>query len=248
MSELIWQARAALVITRKNMKVYYLKPPVFTFGIIFPLFFYLAFAAGHSAPPEAMAPGIVAMALFFTASAVGPLVTPWERQARTYERLITSPASLPAILTGDVIACAVFGAALALLPLAITQIATPATVVAVAPLTLGIVLGAISFAALGVLLAAPATEGPSQVMMLSNLVRLPLIFVSGVFAPLSQMPAWGRWLAPFSPLSYSSDLIRAGFGEEHYWTAMADAAALCLFIGVFLTLAIYIHRRNRDRM
>jgi ABC-2 type transport system permease protein len=242
---MLWQARAALVITKKNMKVYYLKPPVFTFGIIFPLFFFLAFAAGHNAPPEAMAPGIVAMALFFTASAVGPLVTPWERQARTYERLITSPASLGAILAGDVMAGAVFGAILALLPLAITQLVTSATVVAAAPLALGVVLGALSFAALGVLLAAPATEGPSQVMMVSNLVRLPLIFVSGVFVPFSQMPAWGRWLAPFSPLSYSSDLIRAGFGEEHYWSAATDALALCAFIAAFMLLAARIHQNTR---
>ncbi len=31
------------------------------------------------------------MALWFTASAVGPQVTPWERRAKTYERFISSP-------------------------------------------------------------------------------------------------------------------------------------------------------------
>jgi ABC-2 type transport system permease protein len=245
MSEFLWQLGAAFVITKKNMKVYYLKPPVFTFGIIFPLFFYLAFAAGHNAPPETMAPGIVAMALFFTASAVGPLVTPWERQARTYERLITSPASLGAILAGDVMAGATFGVVLALLPLAITQLLTPASVVAVLPLVLGVVLGALSFAGLGVLIAAPPTNGPSQVMMVSNLVRLPLIFVSGVFVPFSQMPGWGRSIAPFSPLSYSADLIRAGFGEEHYWTAWTDALVLTAFIAGFMLLAARVHQRTR---
>lgn len=117
MNEFAFQAHAAWVVAKKNAMVYYLKPPVFTFGLIFPFFFYLAFVAGHRAPPEALAPGIVAMALFFTASAVGPLVTPWERQARTYERLITSPASLVAILAGDVLAGAAFGVVLVLLPL-----------------------------------------------------------------------------------------------------------------------------------
>lgn len=247
MSEFVWQAHAALVVAKKNAMVYYLKPPVFTFGIIFPFFFYLAFAAGHNAPPETMAPGIVAMALFFTASAVGPLVTPWERQAKTYERLITSPASLIAILSGDVLAGTGFGALLALLPLTIASLATAASVVAPLPLALGIVLGSLSFAALGVLLAAPATQGPSQVMMLSNLVRLPLIFVSGVFIPLAQMPAWGRWLAPFSPLSYCADLIRAGFGEAHYWSTFTDVLALCAFIIGFMLLAARWHRRTRDR-
>ena len=88
------QAHAAYVVAKKDAIIYYLKPPVISFGVVFPLFFYLAFAAGRNLPADAMVPGIVAMALFFTASAVGPLVTPWERQARTWERLVTSPASI----------------------------------------------------------------------------------------------------------------------------------------------------------
>ena len=117
-----------------------------------------------------MVPGVVAMALFFTASAVGPLVTPWERQARTYERLVTSPASLGAILAGDAGAGAAFGAMLALLPLAGGLVLTSAAVVDPIALIAGWLLGALAFATLGVLLAAPATDTPSQVMMLSNSV------------------------------------------------------------------------------
>ena len=243
----LWQAHAAWVVAKKNALIYYLKPPVFTVGIIFPVFFYLACAAGHEAPAEATVPGIMTMALFFTASAVGPMVTPWERQARTYERLVTSPASLTAILTGDVLAGMGFGALLSLAPLALALAATPAHVASPAALALGILLGALAFASLGVLLAAPAAESPSQVMMLSNLVRLPLIFVSGVFVPHAAMPAWGRWLSPLSPLSYCADLVRIGFGGEAYWTPAVDAAALVGFAVVLLGLANWLHRRTRAR-
>ncbi len=55
-----------------------------------------------------MAPVCSPDLLFFTASAAGPLVTPRERSAGTYERLVTSPASLGAILAGDVLAGTVF--------------------------------------------------------------------------------------------------------------------------------------------
>ena len=246
MSDFGFQVHAAWVVAKKNAMVYYLKPPVFTFGLIFPFFFYLAFAAGHRAAPEALAPGIVAMALFFTASAVGPLVTPWERQARTYERLVTSPASLVAILGGDMLAGAAFGVVLVLLPLVFVGLFTDAHIAAAMPLAVGIVAGALAFAALGVLLAAPATEGPSQVMMLSNLVRLPLIFVSGVFVPLDEMSAWSQWLAPLSPLSYAADLIRMGFGEAGYWSQSGDALALIAFAVVFVTLASVLHQRTRS--
>jgi ABC-2 type transport system permease protein len=105
------------MIAQKDAIIYYLKAPVISFGIVFPLSFYLAFAVGRSVPTGTMVPGIVAMALFFSASAIGPLVTPWERQARTFERLVTSPASLEAVLCGDVLAGMAFGALLSLVPL-----------------------------------------------------------------------------------------------------------------------------------
>lgn len=248
MVEFLRQVRCAWVIAKKNARVYYLKGPVVTFGIVFPLFFYLSFAAGHSAPVEVMVPGIAAMALFFTASAVGPLVTPWERQARTFERLITSPASLSAILAGDIGAGAAFGAALALLPLGAALVLTTAHVSNTVPLLAGWLLGAVAFSSLGVLMAAPATDTPSQVMMLSNLVRLPLIFVSGVFVAHAEMPKWGQWLSPVSPLSYCADLIRVGFGGASYFGVATDMAALAGFIVAFTAAAHFFHRRTRNRL
>lgn len=247
-AELLRQVRCAWVIAKKNARVYYLKGPVVTFGIVFPLFFYLSFAAGHDAPVSVMVPGIAAMALFFTASAVGPLITPWERQARTFERLVTSPASLAAIVAGDMGAGAAFGALLALLPLAAALLLTSAHLAAPWPLLAGWLLGATAFSSLGVLMAAPATDTPSQVMMLSNLVRLPLIFVSGVFVPHAQMPVWGQWLSPLSPLSYCADLIRVGFGGSAYFSLTTDVLALAGFSGVFMAAAHFFHRRTRNRL
>lgn len=241
------QAHAVYVVAKKDAVVYYLKPPVISFGIVFPLFFYLAFASGRSVSPEAMVPGIVAMALFFTASAIGPLVTPWERQARTYERLVTSPASLGAILAGDTLAGAIFGAVLTLVPLGVGLATTQAHIAGPMTMGIGLVLGASAFAALGVLMAAPATDTPSQVMMLSNFVRLPLIFISGVFVPYAAMPEWAQWLAPLSPLSYAADLIRLGFGESAHFGVTVDGIALVGFSAGFLTLACYLHGRSRAR-
>ena len=76
-------------------------------------------------------------------------------------------------------------------------------------LALGFVLGSIMFAALGTLLASPTTDNPSNIMMLSSLVRLPLIFVSGIFIPLSQLAGWEWILTSLSPLTYLVDLFHA---------------------------------------
>lgn len=239
------QTHAAYVVAKKDALIYYLKPPVISFGMVFPFFFYLAFAAGRNVPASSMVPGIVAMALFFTASAVGPLVTPWERMAKTYERLITSPASLSAILIGDAAAGAGFGVTLSLIPLLMGFLLAGSTVVSWTCLMLGIVLGATAFSGLGILLAARASSTPSEIMMLANLVRLPLIFVSGVFIPIADMPEWGQRVAPLSPLSYSADLIRAGLGGTAYFPIAVSVAALVGFSACFLALAQVFHSRSQ---
>jgi ABC-2 type transport system permease protein len=239
------QAHAAFVIAKKDAVIYYMKPPVISFGIVFPLFFYLAFAAGRNVPTESMVPGIVAMALFFTASAVGPLVTPWERQARTYERLVTSPASLWAIVVGDAAAGAAFGMLLSLIPLVLGVMLANAGIQNPFCIAGGVLLGGMAFSALGVLMAARPTNTPSEIMMLSNLVRLPLIFISGVFVPLHEMPIWGQRLAPLSPLSYAADLIRVGMGGPNFFPIGFDVSALALFAVALIAVAHRLHRRSQ---
>lgn len=235
------------MIAKKDAVIDNLKPPVVSFGVIFPIFFSLAFGAGRDPPVSAMMPDIVSMAPFVTALAVGQLVTPWERQAKTWERLVTSPASPWAIVAGDVSAGTAFGAMLSLLPIALGVGLAGAQIASARGVIPGVMLGALAFSSLGVLMAAAATDAPSQVMMLPNLARLPLIFVSGIFMPAAEMPAWGRWLAPFSPLSCSADLVRASFGGMQYFATMTSVAALLGFSSDLLVLTRVIHRATRSR-
>ncbi len=241
------QAHAAFVIVKKNALLYYLRPPVLIFGVLFPVFFFLAFKMGRPIPPENIVPGMAAMALWFTASAVGPLVTPWERRAKTYERLIAAPICLQAILAGDVVSGLLFGACLSIVPVMLGLALTDASIANPFLLIVGVLLGALSFAALGVLLAAPPASSPSNIMLLSNLVRLPLLFVSGVFVPIERMPAWARWAAPASPLSYAGDLIRGGFGQQAYFPHWLSALMLAAFAAAFFCGAVYFHRRWRAK-
>lgn len=241
------QAQGALVIVKKNALLYYLKPPVLIFGVLFPVFFFLAFKMGRPIRAESVVPGMVAMALWFTASAVGPLVTPWERRAKTYERLISTPVSLQAILVGDVASGLIFGACLSVVPILLGLALTDASIVGAAELAGGIVLGALSFATLGVLLAAPPASSPSNIMLLSNLVRLPLLFISGVFLPIAQMPGWARWAAPLSPLSYAGDMIRSGFGQPAYFPAWLSPLMLVAFTVLLFWGACAFHRRWRAK-
>ena len=249
MRERTWkrQLHGAYVIARKNALLYYLKPPVLIFGVLFPVFFFLAFKMGRDIPVERIVPGMVAMALWFTASAVGPLVTPWERRAKTWERLIATPLALKTIVIGDIASGLLFGGIFTAVPITLGLLFTDASVSSVALLVGGVFLGALCFATLGVLLASPPASSPSHIMMLSNLVRLPLLFVSGVFVPIDQMPRWAQYLSPLSPLSYAADMLRQGFGQPPHFPLVINIAGLLFFVAIMFAVACRFHHRWRAK-
>jgi ABC-2 type transport system permease protein len=107
-----------------------------------------------------------------------------------------------------------------------------------------IFLAACCFSAIGMLLAVPPTNVPSNIMMLSSLIKFPLVFISGIFIPLEQMPAWGLVLAVCSPLTYFTDLVRYSFTEAHYFPVLIDIAALGMFTLVFTFGTMYLHKRT----
>jgi len=239
--------RGTLVIAKKDCLIYYLKPPVLIFGVLFPVAFFLAFGIGRDLTPGALVVGMLALVLFFTASSVGPLITPWERRSGTYERLLSAPVGVPQLVFGDALAGSGFGLALSLVAVVIALVGTEARLASPVTLLVALVVSAFCFSALGVLLAARPSDNPSQIMMLSQLVRLPLIFISGIFLPLREMPGWLRPAAYVSPLTYSTDLIRFSFGTQPYFPLVVDVVVVLAFGVGFLLLARRLHLRLLSR-
>ncbi|HOX35198.1 MAG TPA: ABC transporter permease [Methanoregulaceae archaeon] len=236
--------RGILVITGKNMRLYYTKPPVLMFGLLFPLFMFLAFFVGRGLDLVAFFPAFLAMMLFFTSSSVGPLITPWEKREKTYERLLSYPVTQDSIILGDISAGVVFGMGISLLVWAASAVVVPLPIVN--PLLFGVafILGTVSCAALGVLLASPASDSPPNVMILSNLIRFPLIFISGIFVPLSHMSGAARALAYCSPLTYLVDLFNAAMAGSSAFSSLLDCGILIMVTIVFIVAAKVIQKRN----
>jgi ABC-2 type transport system permease protein len=238
--------RGAIVTARKDIKIYYKKAPVFIFGLILPTFLFFAFFVGRQLDIPRYFPGFLAMTIFFTASSVGPLIIPWEKQSGTFERLLTLPVSIPTIILGDTIAGALFGMIISFIVLLVGTVLLSiylplATIVA---LPILFILGNICFAALGVLLSAPAGRTPSNVMMLSALIRFPLIFISGIFVPLAALPEGARVISMFSPLTYLSDGLNATMGQPSLIPILIDVAVLIGFTVAFLLTASVILKRK----
>ena len=237
-------ARSILVVTEKNMRIYYFKGPVVVFGLLFPLIMFLTFFIGRNLDLVLFFPGFLGMMLFFTASSVGPLITPWEKREKTYERLVSLPVILESIIIGDLLAGAIFGVAITTIVFVVSAVFLHLPLMNAGLLAISLVLGAITFAALGTLLASPTTNNPSNIMMLSSLIRLPLIFVSGIFIPLSQLGGWERILTSLSPLTYLVDLFHSAMNGDAVYPPWIDALVLLVVILVFIWSAKVIQKRN----
>ena len=239
--------QGALVIAKKDMKIYYLKPPVLIFGVLFPMFLFLSFAVGRNVPLDTLVPGMVGITLFFTASSVVPLILPWETRLKTLELLISAPIGVNTILLGDILASFFFGIIISLLPLTLGLFVFGATLVYFPILVLNIILSSFCFSCLGNIISFPPTSEPSQIMMFSNLIRLPLIFISGIFIPVSEMPAWGRIIAPLSPLTYTTELTRFALGGQTSYSPYISFVMIALFSVVFLVVGFALHKKSMPK-
>ena len=196
--------------------------------------------------PPFLISGLVGMTLFFTATAVSPAIFPWEGQARTLERLASCPVMVETIVLGDMIASTLFGIAITVITV-IIGLALGLPLIHGVTLLAAIFLAACCFSAIGMLLAVPPTNVPSNIMMLSSLIKFPLVFVSGIFVPLEQMPFWGLVLSVLSPLSYFTDLVRYSFTGDHFFPVWIDIAALAVFTLVFTVGTMYLHKRTMPK-
>jgi ABC-2 type transport system permease protein len=240
------QLRRSVAIARKDIRIYYSKGPVVIFGVLFPVFLFLSFAMGRDLSLDFMIPGLLGMILFFTATSISPVVVPWEAQARTLERLMSCPVSLETIIVGDVLASFAFGAAISLVPIVI-GLALGTTVSSPLILAAAIIVAALCFASLGNVFSVAPTNLPSTVMMISSVVKFPVVFISGIFISLDELPAWGQAIAYVSPLTYFTDIARNSLQDQGQLPVAADLGVLMGFTFLFLLVAMKLHQRTMPR-
>ena len=243
---LLTQTRRAFAIAGKDLRIYYLKGPVLIFGILFPAFLYFSFVVGRNIAADVMLPGLLGMVVFFTSTSISPAVAPMETASKTLERLMSCPVTTHTIILGDILASFIFGLLISIVPIIVsvaigTGIQYPALLVA------GIVLAAFCFSSFGMILSSVPTNKPSTVMLLTVIIKFPLIFISGVFIPLGQLPSWGRVISRISPLTYFTDIARHCFQNQGYLPIYVDILALIGFTIAFVMIAMRLHLRTMPR-
>ena len=236
------ELRRSWAITVKDMKVYYLRPPALMFGILFPVALFFTFSVGRNMSSDRLMPVLAAQTVFWSASSIGPVAIPMERRMRTFERFLSAPLSLIAVLWGKTMAGVLFGLGITALATAVGVIVVGLSVTNPAGLVAGLVVSAMAYSAMGILFASIPTGSPGEVIIPLNFVRIPLMFVSGMFIPLQQLPAAGVYAAFLSPLTHTLDLLRLGMGGASHFGWAANIGVLATWMAIFLYLGQMFHR------
>lgn len=240
------QARRSVVIAIKDIRIYYSKGPVVIFGVLFPVFLFLSFTIGRHLTVDLMIPGLLGMILFFTATSISPIVVPWEAQARTLERLMSCPVRIEAIILGDILASFAFGVGISLVPI-ILGLFLGITIASPLIFILAVILGALCFASLGNVFSTPPTNLPATVNMIASVVKFPVVFISGIFIPLDELPTWGQWVSYISPLTYFTDITRHCIQARGHLPILVDISAMLAFTVLFLTVAMKLHQKTMPK-
>lgn len=236
-----YEFEASLAIAKRFMRIYYGRPGTIMFGLMFPIFMFLSFAVGRRVPISMLISSLTTMTLLFSSSSIGPMILPMERRFKTIERLLVAPISFYSILIGIIFCSMVYSISVSMIPIIIGLTIIKIEITNIVFLIIGIFCSAICFASLGMMFASYPTEYPGNVTMALNFVRLPLLFISGIFIPIEMLPEWQKTIAFFSPLSYSNDIIRYSLMGKSYFNPVIDTVFLLLFTIIFLIAGVKIN-------
>ena len=199
-----------------------------------------------------MYPGILAMTVLMTSVMSGVSIV-WDREFGFLKEVLVSPLSRSGVLVGK----AVGAATIAIIQGAIMLVLAPIVNV---PINLGTVLAllplllilSLALSGLGLLIGARMrSQQGFQIVM--QLVIFPIMFLSGIFFPISGVAPWLEVLSKLNPVTYGIDAIRqvflgtevAGVTVFGHTMGIVDSAIVVAMVGVvFLTIAIWAFNKQ----
>ncbi len=201
---------------RDVLRFWYDKARMFS-ALLFPVFFLVIFGAGLTQSIGMMAegvdfiqfmyPGIIAMSVLRGAFMSGVSIV-WDREYGFLKEVLVAPISRISVAVGRTLGSATVATIQGIMILVLAPIVdvslTVWMVVALIPLSF---LLAASMGSLGILLASrvKSTEAFQAIM---QMLMFPMMFLSGVFFPMQNLPSWMSVIVKINPASYGVAAIR----------------------------------------
>lgn len=227
-------------ILLKDIRSYYLKPPNISWGLMFPLLwiamFFIRSGLGIEKLPDLL-PGLVALSILFGTTSVLSVTVTFEKKGRSFERLLLAPISLKLLMLAKTSGAILFGTINALVPLCVAMFLTDLSGLQWHVFLPAIVLIAISSTFLGLFIAVSVKE-VFEAQTFSNFFRFPMIFLCGLFFPITSLPAFLRPLSYIFPLTYGADILRGAMTGSNLLPFALDFAALSVFCAGLFFLSL----------
>lgn len=233
-------------ILLKDMRSYYLKPPNVSWGLIFPLawtaMFFIRSGRGFESIP-ALLPGVMGVSVLFGTTSMLAVTVTFEKKGRSFERLLLAPIPLEVLMLAKTSGAIFFGTVNAFVPVAIAAFLTDLAGIDWASLVPAVVLIAVSSTFLGLFIAVAVKE-VFEAQTFSNFFRFPMIFLCGLFIPLTRLPVILRPLSYLLPLTYGADILHGAVNRTATMPLSVDFGLLALFcLGLFLASLRNIRRK-----
>jgi ABC-2 type transport system permease protein len=183
-------------------------------SLLFPIFMMFTFSFRYGSASgidlqgiSFLVPGIVGMtAMFGSINETMSIV--WDKSLGVFDRILAAPVSSTSIIIGKTMAGAVMGMISAIVLLLIGSLVFAVQFTNIILVLLIVLLASFSFTGIGTIISGLASE-PREAMMLSNLLRFPMMFLGGVFFPIDIMPNPLPYVARAMPLTYATEALRA---------------------------------------
>jgi ABC-2 type transport system permease protein len=146
-------------------------------------------------------PGVLAMSVLFTAIFSAASIV-WDREFGFLREMLVAPVSRASIVIGKCLGGATIATLQGIVMLALAGLAgVPYNPVLMLTLVGEMLLLAFTLTAFGVMMAARITQFQAF-MALTQMLVMPLFFLSGALYPLRGLPAWLSVLTRIDPLTY----------------------------------------------
>jgi ABC-2 type transport system permease protein len=235
-------------IARKDLKAYYLKPPLISWGLMLPVVFLLAFYLRNPAGITEVAPGLAALTILFSTTSMTAIVITFEKRIDALERLLLAPLGMKTLIFGKAAGSSAIGVSMGVFVLLVSLPVFGLSASSPILLILCILLSAFAFAFMGLLISVGVRE-VFEAMTLSNFFRFPMMFLCGVFFPFESLPKSLQIVGYFLPLTYSVDLLRYCLLEgRSFLNPYLDLFALVVFnLILFLLIESIFRKRLREQ-
>jgi ABC-2 type transport system permease protein len=195
-----------------------------------------------------IAPGIMAMTVMMSVMTGLPAAISQEREVGTLDGMMVAPINRLAVILGKTLAQMARGIlqGVLILVLAITVfgVTVHGSILLVFALLL---LGVFSFVGLGVVLTSFAKDQETAVMMMTT-IMFPMMFLSGVFFPIQQMPWFMQGISKFLPLTYVADSLRKVMVLGADIPAISPELSILIVFGLVMTaIAVPVFKRAMTR-